>query len=135
MLWASQVAVGHDNALRLRIHGETGGLDWAQEAPDRLWHSPLGAPKRLLTRAGPGAGPSAARLSRLPPGHPEGYLEAFANLYAEAAAAILARAEGRDPPPEVSFPGIADGLAGMAFVDACVRSSSRDTAWVALAPP
>ncbi len=129
MLWCSQVAPGCENGLRLRVYGEKGGLEWAQENPNELWHAPFGAPRRLITRGGHGAGPDAARLTRTPPGHPEGYLEGFANIYAEAARAILARREGRTD-PEASFPSVRDGLAGVAFVDACVRSAARDGAWV-----
>ncbi len=129
MLWCSQVAPGNENALRLRVYGSHGGLDWAQERPDHLWHSPLAEPTRLLTRAGPGAGAAATRVSRIPAGHPEGYLEGFATLYREAADAIEARRKGRDPDPAVTYPGLADGLAGVAFVDACVRSSQSDGAW------
>jgi len=132
MLWCSQVAPGNENALRLRVYGEKGGLSWAQEDPNYLWHTPLGEPRRLITRGGAGAGPDAARASRVPGGHPEGYLEGFANIYAEAARAIRARQAGRPIPPEVVFPGVADGVAGVAFVDACVRSSGRNGAWVTL---
>ena len=130
MLWCSQVATGNENALRLRVYGEKGGLEWAQEDPNYLWYTPLGEPKRLLTRGGAGAGPEAARVSRTPGGHPEGYLEGFANIYAEAARAIRARREGKPVPAEVVYPTIVDGVAGVAFVEACVRSSSRNGAWV-----
>jgi predicted dehydrogenase len=132
MLWCSQVAPGNENGLRLRVYGERGGLEWAQEDPNYLWHAPLGEPKRLLTRNGAGAHGAGTRLSRIPPGHPEGYLEGFANLYSEAAEAILAAREGRAPPGEVLFPTVRDGLAGLRFVDACVRSSRADAAWVPL---
>jgi len=133
MLWSSQVAPGNENALRLRVYGERGGLEWAQEDPNYLWHSPFGEPKRLITRGGAGAREAANRLSRIPPGHPEGYLEGFANIYSEAAAAIRARAAGTAPPAGVMFPTVGDGLAGVRFVDACVRSSAADAAWVTLA--
>jgi predicted dehydrogenase len=137
MLWSSQVAPGNANGLRLRVYGDAGGLEWAQESPERLVHSPFGEPQRLITRAGPGSGPGygpeAAHLSRTPPGHPEGYLGAFANLYAEAALAIRARQAGAPTPPEVLVPSARDGLEGVAFVDACVRSSARGGAWVRLA--
>ncbi|MFN3614405.1 MAG: Gfo/Idh/MocA family protein, partial [Rubrimonas sp.] len=129
MLWCSQVAPGCENGLRLRVYGEKGGLEWAQENPNELWHAPFGQPRRLITRGGHGAGPDAARLTRTPSGHPEGYLEGFANLYAEAARAILARREGRTD-PDALYPTVRDGLAGVAFVDACVRSSARGGAWV-----
>lgn len=133
MLWSSQVAPGNENALRLRVYGTKGGLEWAQEEPNILWHSPFGAARRRLARGGAGTGPAAARMSRIPPGHPEGYLEGFANIYAEAARAIRARRAGEAPPPEVVFPTVRDGLIGVAFVDACVRSSARNAAWVRLA--
>lgn len=133
MLWCSQVAPGNENGLRLRVYGDKGGLDWSQENPNQLWFIPFGEPKRLLTRGGAGTGPEAARMSRIPPGHPEGYLEGFANIYAEAAVAIEAHRTGASIPPEVHFPTVHDGLAGVQFVDACVRSSKRDGAWVGLA--
>ena len=132
MLWASMVAPGNENALRLRLYGTKGGLEWEQETPDRLWFTPFGEPRRLITRGSAAAGESAKRVTRVPSGHPEGYLEGFANLYAEAAAAIRAARDGRPLPAGVAFPTIADGLEGMRFIDACVRSSSRDAAWVAL---
>jgi len=130
MLWCSQVAPGNENTLTLRVYGSYGGLEWAQEDPNRLWFTPLGEPKRLITRMGAGAGEAAARMSRVPPGHPEGYLEGFANIYAEAAAAIRAKRDGQPPGGDVVFPTIQDGVAGVAFVDACVKSSRRKGAWV-----
>ena len=133
MIWASQVAPGNENGLRLRVYGSKGGLHWAQEDPNYLWYTPYGEPKRLLTRGGAGAGAAAARVTRIPGGHPEGYLEGFATIYAEAARAIEARRRGADPGPEVIYHTVRDGLTGVAFVDACVRSSKRDGAWVALA--
>ncbi|MEL6689756.1 MAG: Gfo/Idh/MocA family oxidoreductase [Pseudomonadota bacterium] len=132
MLWSSQVAPGNENALRIRVYGETGGLEWAQEDPNYLWHTPFGEPKRLITRGGAGSGAAAERVSRIPPGHPEGYLEGFANIYSEAAAAIRAHQSGEAPDAAVTFPTIGDGLKGVAFVDACVRSSDRNAAWVKL---
>ena len=132
MLWCSQVAPGNENALRLRLYGEKAGLSWAQEHPNHLWFTPLGQPPRLVTRGGAGAGPEAARMTRVPPGHPEGYLEGFANIYAEAGRAIRAAQAGQAPDSAVVYPTLADGLAGVAFVDACVRSSARNAAWVTL---
>ena len=133
LLWCSQGAPGNENGLRLRVYGEKGGLEWAQENPNQLWFTPFGEPKRLLTRGGAGTGPAAARMCRIPPGHPEGYLEGFANIYSEAAIAIEAHRTGAPVPPEVQFPTVQDGLEGVQFVDACVRSSKRDGAWVGLA--
>jgi predicted dehydrogenase len=130
MLWCSQVAPGNENALRLRVYGEKGGLDWAQEDPNYLWHTPFGEPKRLLTRGGAGAGAAAGAVSRTPGGHPEGYLEGFANIYAGAAAAIRAAQAGdRDAALDV-LPGLEAGLQGMRFIGACIRSSAGDSAWV-----
>lgn len=132
MLWASQVAPGNENALRIRVYGESGGLEWAQEDPNHLWHTPFGEPKRLITRNGAGSGEASARMSRIPPGHPEGYLEGFANIYSEAAAAIIAARTGEAPPADVIYPTVYDGLKGVQFVSACVTSSKRNAAWVKL---
>ncbi|SOC07280.1 Gfo/Idh/MocA family protein [Stappia indica] len=132
MLWASQVAPGNENGLRLRIYGEKGGLEWEQEQPNHLWFTPFGEPKRLITRGGAGAGAAAGRVTRVPAGHPEGYLEGFATIYQEAAHAIRAARAGKPSGPEVLYPGISEGLAGMAFIDACVRSSRANGRWIAL---
>ena len=132
MLWSSQVAPGNENALRIRVYGETGGLEWAQEDPNYLWHTPFGEPKRLITRGGAGSGDIAGRVSRTPPGHPEGYLEGFANIYSEAAEAIVAARTGAAVSGDVIYPTVHDGLKGVQFVSACVKSSQRDAAWVRL---
>jgi predicted dehydrogenase len=97
-----------------------------------LWFTPLNEPKRLLTRNGAGTGEAAARMSRIPPGHPEGYLEGFANIYSEAADAIVAKRMDESPPNEVMYPSVEDGLRGVQFIDACVRSSASNAAWVSL---
>lgn len=133
MLWASQVAPGNENGLRLRIYGEKAGLEWHQERPDHLRLTPLGEPPRIITRAGPAAGPAANRASRVPAGHPEGYLEGFATLYADAAELITARIEGRAPDPLATWvPGVEDGLEGMRFIAAAVTSAGNGGAWTAL---
>ncbi|WP_119274502.1 Gfo/Idh/MocA family protein [Taklimakanibacter deserti] len=129
MLWASQVAPGNENGLRLRVYGTKGGLDWTQADPNYLWFTPFGGEMRLITRGGAGSGASAARMTRVPPGHPEGYLEGFANIYTEAARAIRARRSGKKPDKEVMFPGIEDGVAGMAFIEACKKSSAKNGKW------
>lgn len=131
MLWASQVAPGHENGLSLRVYGTEAGLEWAQEDPNYLWFTPFGQPRQRITRNGAGAGAAAARMSRIPPGHPEGYLEGFANIYTEAALAIRA-ARGGKPAPEAIYPTITDGVEGVAFVAACVESSKNDAAWTRL---
>jgi predicted dehydrogenase len=132
-LWASQVAAGQDNGLRLRVFGENGALDWCQEEPNRLIWSPLGEPPRLIGRGTAAMNVSGQRVSRIPPGHPEGYLEAFATIYAEVAAAIMARRTGSSIDPAVIFPTIEDGFAGVAMVDAALRSSAAGV-WVTMAP-
>ena len=130
MLWASQVAPGNENALRLRVYGSKGGLEWSQESPNELWHAPYGEPRRLLTRAGNGADAAAGRVTRVPPGHPEGYLEGFANIYSEVAKALRAARDGSKRDPEVIFPTVEDGLSGVAFVETAVRSSAKGAVWV-----
>ncbi|TYO65678.1 Gfo/Idh/MocA family oxidoreductase [Bradyrhizobium hipponense] len=130
MLWASQVAVGNENGLTLRVCGSKGGLEWAQENPNHLWFTPYGRPKQLLTRGGAAALGEAGRVTRIPAGHPEGYLEGFATIYAEAARAIRAARVGEKPHPEVIFPTVEDGLAGVKFIDAAVKSSASEGAWV-----
>ena len=132
MLWCSQVAPGNENGLRLRVYGSKGGLEWAQEDPNYLWYTPFGQEKRKITRGGAGSLPAAARVTRVPPGHPEGYLEGFANIYTEAARAIRAAKTGTPVPEGTTFPGLKEGLEGVAFVDACARSSARNGAWVGL---
>jgi predicted dehydrogenase len=130
MLWASQVATGNENALKLRVYGEKGGLEWAQEDPNYLWYTPLGEPRRLITRSGAGAGPEAARVSRIPPGHPEGYLEGFATIYSDAAELIWAAIEGRAPDGGARLaPSVDDGVAGVKFIEAVVESSHKGGAW------
>lgn len=129
MLWASQVAPGNENGLRLRVYGTKGGIDWHQEDPNVLTYSPFGEPSRRITRGGAGSGPEAARLTRVPAGHPEGYLEGFANIYSEAAEAILAARTGAPVPADVVYPTVRDGLDGMRFIEAAVRSSKAGGVW------
>ena len=133
MLWASQVAPGNENNLKIRVYGETGGLEWHQEHPNHLHVLPFGGPPRLITRAGPGAGESAGRVTRVPPGHPEGYLEGFANLYSDTAELITAKLEKRDPDPEARLvPTVQDGAQGVKFISAAVESSHRGGVWTDL---
>jgi len=133
MLWASQVAPGNENGLKLRVYGTKGGIEWTQADPNYLWYTPFGEPKRLITRGGAGSGPAAGRVTRVPPGHPEGYLEGFANIYAEAARAIrAARRKNGKPGKDVLFPTVHDGVEGVAFIEACVKSSKKNAAWTKL---
>lgn len=132
MIWASQVAPGNENALKLRVYGTKGGIEWEQENPNILYYTPFGKPKQILTRGGAGSGDEAGRVSRTPPGHPEGYLEGFANIYSEAAAALKAARTGQIPDKEVHFPTVNDGVEGVRFVAACVASGNADAAWTEL---
>ena len=133
MLWCSQVAPGHENGLRLRVYGERGGLAWRQEHPNQLTIAEPGQPPRILFRGAPGLGASAQRATRLPSGHPEGYLEAFAQIYADAAELLWAWKEGRAPDPAAQLvPGVDEGVRGVAFIAAVVESSRHDAAWTRL---
>jgi predicted dehydrogenase len=133
MLWACQVAPGNENALRVRVYGENGGLEWQQERPDRLQVFSFGQPPRVISRAGPGAGEAAAKVSRIPSGHVEGYLEAFANIYTGCAELIAAKLEGREPDPDARLvPSVEDGARGVKFITAAVESSSRGAVWTDL---
>jgi predicted dehydrogenase len=128
MIWASQVAPGTKNGLRLRVVGEAGGLMWDQEHPDDLEFTPIGQPTQSLRRGGEGV----ATASRLPAGHPEGYLEAFATLYAEAAGMVRRFREGAKPDQATMLPTATDGLAGMRFISAGVRSHEGGAVWINL---
>ncbi|OWU83018.1 oxidoreductase [Oceanicola sp. 22II-s10i] len=132
MLWCSQVAAGEENNLSLRVYGTKAGIEWRQENPNQLFVTPLGGTTEIVTRASAATTEGSRRLTRIPPGHPEGFLEAFANIYGEAAQAITAARTGAPLPDGVTYPSIADGVEGVAFVDACVRSSKRNAAWVTL---
>ncbi|MGH6900667.1 MAG: Gfo/Idh/MocA family protein [Geminicoccaceae bacterium] len=133
MLWACQVAPGNENPLRIRVYGERGGLEWHQERPDRLQLFPFGQPPQVISRAGPGAGAAAAKVTRIPPGHVEGYLEAFANIYTGCAELITAKLEGREPDPDARLvPGVEDGARGVRFITAAVESSARGGVWTDL---
>jgi predicted dehydrogenase len=132
LLWASQVAPGNENALRLRVYGSRAGLEWQQEQPNHLRFTPFGEAPRTVSRGTASANADAARVTRLPSGHPEGYLEGFATVYAEIAQAIHAAREGRPLPAEVDFPTIEDGIHGVAFIEAAVRSSAAGAAWIDL---
>lgn len=130
-LWSSQVAPGNENALRLRVYGTKGGLEWSQENPNVLRHTPFGEAPRLLTRGGTGLGAAAEAATRIPAGHPEGYLEGFAQLYSDFAAQIRARLDGGTADPlAAQAPGIAEGVDGVRFISKAVESARNNAAWV-----
>ena len=127
LLWSSQVALGNSNGVRLRVFGETGSFQWFQEQPNELVYSQLHGRVQLIKRGGDDLSADAKARTRTPPGHPEGYLEAFANLYAGFAEAIRARIDGREPGPiGRNVPMAYDGLKGVAFVEAVVDSARGD---------
>lgn len=130
LLWSSQVATGNENGLRLRVYGSKGGIEWSQEEPNKLWFSPLGEAKQLLTRRGHGANEAANAASRIPAGHPEGYLEGFATIYKETAEAIYAARDGKKI--DMLCPGIKEGYEGMTFMAAAVASNKKNGGWVNL---
>lgn len=136
VLWASQVAVGCLNGLRLRVFGEQGGLTWHQETPNTLTFTPLGGETRLIGRGRDDLSEAARVRSRTPPGHPEGYIEAFANLYVSFAEAIRAWDAGAEP-AQVGrhVPTVMDGVMGVLFVDAVVSSHAQGGTWIRLACP
>jgi len=134
-LWASQVATGNANNLRLRVYGERAGLEWHQEEPNTLQFARLGEAPETIRRPGPGGNSPAAHASRIPAGHPEGYLEGFAQLYTDLAEQIYARREGRSPSlASLLVPNVEDGVEGMRFIAATLESGQRNAAWVDLHP-
>jgi predicted dehydrogenase len=130
-LWASQVAPGNENNLRLRVYGEKAGIEWHPTDTNELWFTPLGEPRRTIRRGGAGAGPLANHATRIPAGHPEGYLESFAQLYGDLWEQIIAKQEGRPAKPDsLLVPGVTDGVDGVRFITAVLESSRRNSAWV-----
>ena len=130
MLWCSQVASGKENGLQLRLYGSRGGLQWSQEDPNYLQYTPLGEARQTLTRGGSSVGESAAAATRIPAGHPEGFLEGFANLYRETADLIEAHRQGDST--ESLVPTVSDGLRGMRFIEKAVASNQAGSIWQSL---
>lgn len=131
LYWSSQVAVGNDNGFRVRIFGTRASIEWAQENPNYLRVGHVDRPTEILSRGRDALSPRAQELSRIPSGHPEGYFEAFANIYRTFAGA-LARKNAGEPlgVGDLDFPGAADGARGVRFIERCVKSSERGAAWV-----
>ena len=135
-LLTSQVAVGEENGLSIRVYGERRGLRWRQETPDALQLTALDGPEETWSRGQAhvaARSPAAARATRLPSGHPEGFIEAFANVYANACDTIRARLLGEEPDPlALDYPTVEDGLRGMLFIEAVVRSARSAEKWTRL---
>ena len=133
VLWVTQAAAGIENCLRIRVSGNRGSLEWWQEVPQRLHYYPLGAPMQIRTQNGPGTHPASARVCRVVAGHPEGFPEGFANVYSDAAEAIASKIAGMEPEPLSRwYPTAEDGLMGMKFTMACLKSSENDGRWTRL---
>jgi predicted dehydrogenase len=131
---ASQISHGRENDLRIEIDGTRGALEWHQEEPNKMWFKVNGQPHRLYTRAGgPYLGQTAADSTRIPSGHPEAFLEAFANIYTAAYNDMIARAGGKKfDGSNTLYPNVADGVDGMNFITQCVASSRQNGAWLPL---
>tara|TARA_B110000014_G_C20069084_1_gene557392 strand:- start:157 stop:1299 length:1143 start_codon:yes stop_codon:yes gene_type:complete len=131
MLWSSQVAPGNENALRIRIYGDKGGMEWEQENPNYLTVDIFGKAKKIIRRAGNETIDIGNRITRIPPGHPEGYLEGFANIYSDFAKQILAFKDNQKPEKDILLvPSIEDGVKGVKFITTVVESSSNGGKWI-----
>ncbi|MFY0579401.1 Gfo/Idh/MocA family protein [Cystobacter fuscus] len=130
VLVASQIAAGFENDLRLRVFGSQGSLEWRQEEPNQLVHAPLDGPRRILTRGSPWLSESSRRACRVPSGHPEAFIEAFANVYLGVAADIRARLAGvRADPLAADYPRVTDGARGVRFIEKTVESAASERKW------
>jgi predicted dehydrogenase len=131
LYWCSQIAVGHDNGLRVRIYGTKGSLEWFQEHPNYAKICYLDKPAEIISRGRDQMYPHAQDYSRVPAGHPEGYFEAFANIYSTFCDALSKRLSGESlSGKEMDFPGVDDGLRGVRFIEKCVESSQKGAVWV-----
>lgn len=130
---ASQIANGDENELRIRIYGEKGGIEWLQSEPNTLHYKSNSGPRQLLKPGGYAwLSAQTNKHSRLPGGHPEGYIESMANLYRNVALAIEAEKDGDSPDPDLDFPILEDGVRGMKFIEAVIRSGNKNAAWIAM---
>ncbi len=130
VLLASQICVGDENALNIRVYGTKASIEWHQEHPNELALKFPDQPRQIWRRGNGYDGAEARRFTRLPAGHPEGYLEAFGNIYQEVFRALAAEADGKPLPTDLDFPTIDDGVEGMAFIEAVVKSSRLGARWV-----
>jgi predicted dehydrogenase len=131
--WSSQVAFGHDNALRLRIYGTKGAVEWFQETPNTARVSFLDRPTGTISRGRDPMSPRAQSLSRLPSGHPEGYFEGFANLYSTFITALAKKLRGEAlTADDLDFPGVEEGVQGVRYIEKCVESSAKGSIWMNL---
>jgi predicted dehydrogenase len=130
VLHCSQISIGEENNLNIRVYGDKASLEWHQEHPNELIVKYPDKPKEIWRRGNSYLGATAKKFTRIPSGHPEGYLEAFANVYLEAFRAIEAEIEGRPQPKDLDFPTIEDGVIGMTFIEMAVKSGKAGAKWV-----
>jgi predicted dehydrogenase len=135
VLHCSQIAVGDENNLNIRVYGELASLEWHQEHPNELVVKYPDRPREIWRRGNGYLDAAAKKITRIPSGHPEGYLEAFANIYLEAFRAIEAEVAGLPPPKDLDFPTIDDGVDGMLFIETAVKSAKRGAKWVKMPKP
>lgn len=130
VLYASQISIGEENALHIRVYGDKGGLEWNQQEPNSLLLKWPDRPREVCRTGGAYLSPRSRLNSRLPMGHPEGFIEAFANIYRNFILALKSRLDGNEPEPEnMDFPTVRDGVRGMAFIETVVRASKSDRKW------
>ena len=130
-IWSSQVAVGNENNLKIRVFGENGGLEWKQEDPNYLYHTKFGHPTQRITRGSSSAGKEANEVTRIPPGHPEGYLEGFANIYSDVCKVLFSQINKQNyEHSNDCYPTIYDGIEGMRFIETVLESSKNKSKWV-----
>ena len=130
-IWSSQVAVGNENNLKIRVFGENGGLEWRQEDPNYLYYTKFGHPTQRVTRGSDSASEEANNVTRVPPGHPEGYLEGFANIYSDVCKSLFAQINNQNyDQSNDCYPTINDGVEGMRFIETVLESSKNNSKWV-----
>ena len=130
-IWSSQVAVGNENNLKIRVFGENGGLEWRQEDPNYLYYTKFGHPTQRVTRGSASASEEANNVTRVPPGHPEGYLEGFANIYSDVSKSLFAQINNQNyDQSNDCYPTIYDGVEGMRFIETVLESSKNNSKWV-----
>ena len=130
-IWSSQVAVGNENNLKIRVFGENGGLEWRQEDPNYLYYTKFGHPTQRVTRGSDSASEEANKVTRVPPGHPEGYLEGFANIYSDVCKSLFAQINNQNyDQSNDCYPTIYDGVEGMRFIETVLESSKNNGKWV-----
>ena len=130
-IWSSQVAVGNENNLKIRVYGESGGLEWRQEDPNYLFYTKYGSPTQKITRGSGNAVKEANDVTRIPPGHPEGYLEGFANIYSDVSKVLFAKINKKNyDQSNDCYPTIYDGIEGMKFIETVLESSKNNSKWI-----